>query len=46
MTHDEDCPPSTQRSDRDLIEGRQLGQADSQVGTGDQAEHIEERLST
>jgi len=38
--------PHTSPADRDRIEDRQLAEADNRVGTGDQAEHIEEFVAT
>jgi hypothetical protein len=37
--------PSASQTDRDLIEDR-LSDIDYRIGTGDQAQHVEERLST
>jgi hypothetical protein len=37
--------PNTAQADRDLIEDR-LSDIDYRIGTGDQAQHVEEHLST
>jgi hypothetical protein len=38
--------PHTCQIDRDLMEDQQLTDADNRVGTGDQAEHVEEPVAT
>jgi hypothetical protein len=40
------CRPNTQRVDRDATEDRQLADGDNRIGSGDQAHHDEERLTT